>query len=111
MSASAMSALLKDVKETGMPEAHGRKDIRASRTAAIQLASGPFGSLIQPVEVFDKKGKPMVLDIISPLVFVTHAFGQPGSFHEFMLDSPWQLLLYSDEVTPVNVLGEARRKR
>ena len=55
MSASAMSALLKDVKETGMPEAHGRKDIRASRTAAIQLASGPFGSLIQPVEVFDKK--------------------------------------------------------
>lgn len=120
MSASAMSALLKDVKETGMPEVHGRKDIRASRAAAIGLASGPFGSLIQPVEVFDKKGKPMVVDIISPLVFLTHAFGQPGTFHEFMLErlqqcpcsleSPWQLLLYSDEVTPGNVLGEARRK-
>ena len=35
MSASAMSALLADVKESGVPEVHGRKNIRAARAAAI----------------------------------------------------------------------------
>ena len=120
MSASAMSALLQDVKAQGLPEMIGRKDIKASRAEAIQEAGGPFGPLVQSVEVIGKSGKPMAVDIISPLAFLAHAFGQPGGFHDFMatrlqecpcsLESQWDFLLYSDEVTPGNPLGEARRK-
>ena len=120
MTASAMAALLKDVKESGLPSVCGRKDIRASRTEAIALASGPFGPLIQSIQVIGKSGKPMSIDIISPVAFVAHAFGQPGGFHTFLarklqqcpcsLGKQWNLLLYSDEVTPGNPLGEARRK-
>jgi hypothetical protein len=120
MSASAMSALLKDVKEQGLPEMIGRKDITAARVEAIQKADAPFGSLVQSVQVMGRNGKPMAVDIISPLAFLAHAFQQPGGFHDLMarrlqecpcsLESQWDFLLYSDEVTPGNPLGEARRK-
>ena len=120
MSASAMAALLQDVKGSGMPELCGRKHIKASRVEAIKDANGPFGPLIQSVEVSGKAGKPIKVDIISPIPFLAHAFGQAGSFHDFMkerlckqpctLDRPWHFILYADEVTPGNPLGEARRK-
>ena len=120
MSASAMAALLKDVKESGVPELCGRKHIKASRVEAIQMAGGPFGPLIQSVEVIGKAGKPMSVDIISPLAFLAHAFGQGGSFHDFFiarlkqhpctLEFQWHFILYADEITPGNPLGEARRK-
>ena len=40
MSASAMAALLQDVKDSGMPELCGRKHIKASRVEAIKDANG-----------------------------------------------------------------------
>lgn len=40
MSASAMAALLQDVKGSGMPELCGRKHIKASRVEAIKDANG-----------------------------------------------------------------------
>ena len=84
MSSSAMAALLKDIKDSGLPAVIGKKKIKEARSLAISQAEGPFGPLVQSFNAFTKDGKAIAIDILPPLVFISHAYSQPGGLYNLL---------------------------
>lgn len=79
-----MAALLKDIKDSGLPAVIGKKKIKEARSLAISQAEGPFGPLVQSFNAFTKDGKAIAIDILPPLVFISHAYSQPGGLYNLL---------------------------
>ena len=106
---SALAAVLQDIAEHGLPDAISRQSIKRRRDADLN-AKTPFGQMIvsYPVDLAEK-GK-HVLKFIHPAALLSHlcATCLPFATHlaKCMRSNPppWKVILYSDEVTPGNVL-------
>ena len=122
VSQSGLANILKDLKETGLPDAVSRRSIKRARASAVRLttANGPiFRKWIIPR--VDADQQPLVLEFIDPLSWLTYISDNCAGFSAFMagclaqhpisLEAPWQVALYVDEVAPGNQLKHDNRRK
>ena len=120
-SASALSAILTGINKHGIPE--GVTDRRAFRSARDlqNTAATPYGPILQTILVFDKDDKEQHLTIAHPMAVLWIASEECESFSVFFLakltstppslESPWHLVIYTDEVTPGNPLATNNKRK
>ena len=122
-SASALSAILREIKRSGLPDLHTRGDIAQARDVALGTRT-EYGDLyctvdLEPAE--DHRGSVPKLNFIHPFAFfsvVLRVCVQFSLFLERLFDAkppsaehPWHILLYSDEVSPGNQLSPANNRK
>ena len=115
VSAIALHAVLEEVDRQGIPSGHSRRNFARARDAIALEASTPYGRLLQTIELDGKLCGKVMLRFVHPFAFLWHAFSACPPFHSLItermhvhpctMDVPWNLILYSDEVTPSNVLA------
>lgn len=120
MTASAMSALLHEVSQHGIPELHSKKQLAEATQRQISDHNA-YGPLLSKSILVDKQGAGAELLMINPLSLMQGAFGQGGSYTELVMDTlrkhpctpdkPWRLALYTDEVVPGNVISHDNRRK
>ena len=121
VSASALSAVLLEAKESGIPDLHDRRDFREARDAVLDEAT-PYGPIYQSVDVpIHAPRKRQHLQVIHPLAFLYLLLSTCVNFsnyvesihaaHPSSAASPWGLVLYSDEVTPGNQLAMDNKRK
>ena len=113
-SASAMSQILSDIRLNGLPELTDRNSVREARNL-ITSTPGAYGSVLQSIECVDKDGAAHHLPIACPFASLSAAVERNDGFSAFMQrqlrlhppspNKPWNIILYSDEVTPGNPLS------
>ena len=119
-SASALSAVLKDIEEHGAPELHDRKDFKSARDATA-ASETPYGPFLQTIELEKIDSTMMPFIIVLPFAMLWFLMSTVNKFsdvawsrlaeHPASADLPWSLILHSDEITPGNVLAhDVRRK-
>ena len=121
-SASALSSILEAVKDAGVPECgHNRKHLRWARDQQ-NLEPTPFGPTLQSISLISKDGVGVRSMYVShPLAALWKAVKDCKPFSTFLLkmlkqkpsspELPWQLVMYSDEVTPGNPLATMNNRR
>ena len=115
MSASAFSAFVKLAQQTDLSDVASS---RGATWAAKFIASRdiPFGPILWQVPLQPKpphRNYNMV--VVNPFAYLYNAFKANGGFHRMMtqrlqacpnsFNSPWRLVVYSDEVVPGNQLA------
>ena len=121
VSQSGLAAVLKQVKENGIPDAVSRASVKRARTQSVRLTTtaGPiFKSWSIPKVGTDKM---LVLEYIDPISWLTHIAEHCAGFASFMerclaqkpstLEAPWQIALYCDEVTPGNQMRHDNKRK
>ena len=121
VSASALSKILAEVEASGVPELHSRDDMRDARhSMATRLT--PYGAVLQDMQLVPKAPHgPIRLLYLHPLAMLYTAFAHADGFSQFFKSRlaehppsprvPWSLILYSDEITPGNVLAPTTAER
>lgn len=113
ISASALSAFLQEVKESGPPELGTRKQIQEATQNA--LASSVYGPMILKAHAIglDKSSKEIAF--VNPLTLLAAAMEQGGGFSQMVeqtlasktcsYEEPFRLLVYADEIVAGNPLS------
>ena len=112
--ASALSAILSAVAEEGAPDLASRANVREARDLDC-VRETSFGPIAQTVPIVDTDGVVQDLNIAHPFALLHVALESCAAFRvvfEARLrakppshDEPWSLVIYSDEVTPGNVIS------
>lgn len=120
VSQSALAAILLDVKEKGVPELHQRKAMQEATSSELAKLDA-YGPLLQTENGILKSGDTVPVLLVNPLSYMHAAVHQGGSYTELLLDthrrcpsspeSPWELIVYSDEVVPGNVLASRNERK
>ncbi len=115
--ASALSAILDDVAEGGVPEVHSRK---AFGQAVVQELArhDAYGPLISTCDAITVKGELRSVKLANPLSLLAAAYGQGGSFHELFRNTvaakagnALEIIIYFDEIVPGDPMGPANRRK
>ena len=123
VSQSALSAILAEVKamEEALPTNVGRKALKRARQEQCDIST-PVGDMFVTVklEPRDSKGVAIDLKVLNPVAWLYHISTLDG-FGEFFekevmaavpsASAPWEIAVYSDEVTPGNQLKSENRRR
>ena len=117
--ASALSAILADVRKNGIPGGD-RHALRFARDLQNSEQT-PFGPVLQTLKVFDKHDGEQQLTIAHPIALLWKASLECNSFMAFFLlklrehppspEQPWHLLFYTDEVTPGNPIATLNKRK
>jgi hypothetical protein len=120
VTASALAAILAAVYMGDVPELYDRSSIRESRDLQAEQAT-PFGPIIQTVEVLGKDDLPKHMHIAHPLAMLWVAATECQPFMAFFkaklleklptFENPWNIILYTDEVTPGNPLATNNKRK
>lgn len=118
--ASALAAILADVRDNGLPEVIDRNSMRAARDA-VTTTVGQYGPILQSFTCIDAEEEPTSIPIASPFASLAAAVEESANFRKFLNrqlmlhpstpEKPWNLILYSDEVTPGNPLSPANKRK
>lgn len=121
-SASALSAILLDCKENGIPELHSRQDVMDAAQLDLQ-DDNEFGPILVERQAFKNAGTVTKLWMVNPLALLHIVFTQQGSsFADLMQSSkatsggsspeePWRLVVYADEIVPGNPLANVNHRK
>ncbi|CAE7259090.1 unnamed protein product [Symbiodinium sp. CCMP2592] len=121
VSKSALSAILAEVAEEGVPELRQAHHMREATRQVLEQSS-LYGPLLDRCCFVSKKGlqQPGAL-MVNVASLVAAAFGQGGSFTQLVkttyarvpcsMERPWQFVLYTDEVSPGNVLANRQSRK
>ena len=121
VSASALSTICDQIKRDGLPEGGQKRDNwRDARDAQISKPT-PFGPVRQERVLRNKDGTEDRLRVAHPLSMLWLALIAGGAFAALFMsvvevrpptaDAPWNLIMYSDEVTPGNQLAPANSRK
>ena len=120
ISANGLAAVLAAVKDEGMPEVTHRDAMRAARDLQNK-STGPYGPILQHVTVISKEGGEVHIPIAHPFALLHKCMLSSEGMQNFITkvvlqkpsspEQPWRLLLYSDEVTPGNVMASINRRK
>ena len=120
MSASALSETLHAIKDEGLPDLTSRHCMRESRDAVCNEHT-PFGKVTQELELPLQQGGQTRISIASPAAFLWVAlvgsvslaalFESRLDVHPSSPEKPWNLVLYSDEVTPGSALSPNNERK
>ncbi len=119
--AAAMAAVLLAVKTYGMPDGDTSRDaFRAGRDIECK-ASTPYGPILQHMTLITLKDAPHPVPVANPFAVLWSAVSKCGPFAKFLRkrldevpptpEKPWNLILYSDEVTPGNPLAPVNKRK
>ena len=108
-SKTALEAILKHVKDEGLPELVDRKAMREANRAIIHQCSGDR-PLLQTAELTTHDQKTLEVKFTDLATWIQGAYHMGGGFHQLLSRTLAQhpvlhVLLYADEVTPGNVLA------
>lgn len=118
---AALSEILKDVEEHGLPGAKSAKDMRKGAYKDLEQWSA-YGAMFQSIGMADNEGLTMQVVIVNFLTLLFAACKVGGHFYECMMsalevhgptsiDNPFKLVLYSDECYPGNPLAAQASKK
>jgi hypothetical protein len=120
VTASALGAILAAVATHGLPDLHTRDDLRQARDLQAAAVT-PYGPILQTVEVQSKDDTPKQLTIAHPFALLWTAVSECLPFMELFKEQlrqkpstpeePWRIILYSDEVTPGNVMSPNNKRK
>jgi hypothetical protein len=121
VSQSGMSNLLKELHAQGLPAATSRASIQRAREATMQAAS-PFGPLLKKVAIaLEKPTCNTMVSYIDPVALLAHMAEHCVEFshylHQRLKEAPptpqsrWNIVVYSDEVTPGNQLKHDNKRK
>ncbi|CAJ1380746.1 unnamed protein product [Effrenium voratum] len=117
---SAMVAVLKAVRDHGLPERISRQTLKRTRQQELPKDTA-LGDLWRTIELELQDGSSLSLPVVSPLPLLQVCVSRSPQFGQFLAeklgandnekDPQLQVLLYCDEVVPGNVLkGNNQRK-
>ncbi len=119
-SASALGEILTAIKAHGLPELTDRISMRQARDL-ITSSPGPYGPIIQHITCEDTNGDAKTIPVASPFAAMHSALHESSSFRKFFQtrlrsnpstpEAPWKIILYSDEVTPGNVIATVNNRK
>ena len=119
VSASALSAILDEVAERGIPERRSRRDIAMARNEMVECET-PYGQLFMYVPVV-RDGAAWNMLVINPIALIWKSFHEGGGITDHMTsclakkpsspEDPWGLIVYADEVIPGNSLSFDNRRK
>ena len=124
-SASALSAILHDIATNGLPPLVHRHAHRHARDQIMQTDTD-YGTILQHITVIDKDDTPQHIPIADPFASLSYFVKNSDTesetgFQRFLkqklletpptIDNPWNIILYSDEVMPGNVLAVINNRR
>ena len=109
LSQNALSAVLKEVKESGLPELTNRNAILEARNSTCNTQT-EFGPLHQELDLTPVSGtRPIKLCFIHPLAFLAVLCSTCQCFSVYMesavaavpssYERPWDVIFYSDKVS------------
>lgn len=114
VSASALSAILKELDREEPPELKGRKHLKEARDY-ITSQETVYGPLLVDVPVQMSNGSQKGIQIVNFLALLQLLYEQEGSFFNLVEQTavqyppssqlPWKLLYYTDEITCGNPLA------
>ena len=118
---AALAAMIKEAQETGLPEVSSSKhQTEARRQLLDECQGGSLGPIIQTATLLTAKGEECTMFFANFLVYLAAIYSRGGSFCQMVQRKhqstpsgptrPWNLILYTDELCPGNVLGRAERK-
>ena len=120
VSASALSSILAEVKQHGVPELSNGSQL-AEATSSEMAAPTPYGPLVTEVKVASKTLESISMLTVNPLSLIYRAAQQGGKFANLMLrkmqeqpptpEAPWNIVMYADEVVPGNQLSHDNRRK
>lgn len=125
-SKSALSAILAEVAEEGVPELHQAHHMREATRMVLQQ-NRLYGPMLDRCTFVASASKsksglkhPGAL-MVNVASLLAAAFGQGGSFTQLVketharvpcsMERPWQFVLYTDEVAPGNVLANRQSRK
>ena len=121
-SASALGAVVEDIKKHGLPEGPSHRNyLRLARDQQCKEPT-PFGPILQRVTVHAKEDDAeLQLAVAHPIAHLWKTVAECKSFNVFFLEKlsqnpptpekPWNIVLYTDEVTPGNPLATLNKRR
>ena len=108
VSQSGLAAVLKSIKENGLPSTASRSGIKRARDAVLPASFW----LAEEVEMED--GLKKQIQLCHPIQLLQYMVAEVDAFASFFAeklrahqnseDSPWSISLYSDEIVPGNAL-------
>ena len=119
MTNSALEAIVRENKREPLPDSATRNEIRDARDDFVQKRTN-YGPLHVTVDAPLLTGGVVQIEIASPLALLHYAAAHSRGFSQLVRStvehdrptgaSPWEVVVYADEVTPGNVIGVAHRK-
>ena len=118
VSASALSAILEECSKGSLPDVRHRKAIKEATWCDLEEIT-PYGSMLLQTSVTTKDLKEVPMLALNQLALLYKAYRQGGSFTTLLSrclqkqpatpESPYRLIMYTDEVTPGNVLSHSNK--
>ena len=118
-SASALAAIIADIKRNGIPD--GDRNSMMEARNLICKEWDRYGSVLQSITVFTKEDEETTISIAHPMALLWMATQDCAPFSIFFRaalhthppspEEPWNLVLYSDEVTPGNPLATLNHRK
>ena len=119
-SASALAAILEDIKKNGIPDVTDRNSMREARNA-VTTSIHQYGPILQHIRCTNDEGGTTTIPIASPFAMLAAALDESDNFRAFLKrrlmvhppspEAPWNIVVYSDEVTPGNPLAVANQRK
>ena len=118
-SGSALAAVLDEITRHGVPDLHGRHHLRQATTAVLAQET-PYGNLLVPIKLVALDGTIKTMDVVNPLAMLLLAAELPGMddllqarFSKSLPspETPWDIILYSDEIVPGNQMSYDNRRK
>ena len=119
--AAALAAILMTVKELGVPEGSVNRDALRDSRDLINKEATPYGPILHYLILVGVQDVPKQIAIANPFALLFKAVRECSPFSRFFRQKllekmpspqdPWNLILYSDEVTPGNPLAALNKRK
>ena len=124
LSQTALSKVVKEIKERGLPKADSRQSIKRGRDKEIDIKT-PYGQVLifEELELMPEKGKPSTykFPFVNPLAYMYYVLQACDSFGRFFqriiegnpcaFHNPWKVVVYADEISPGNILKNQNSRK
>lgn len=120
VSTNALEAIVKDIRQHGIPDASSASSIRRARTA-VATWSTPYGPVLQSVDLILDDGTIFKLPYQHPMAAIHHAIETSPAFASMVLYAyrkqpcgilqPWRLIFYADEIVPGNQMKRDNKRK
>eukprot|EP00973_Karenia_brevis_P058284 8114341-Karenia_brevis.AAC.1 len=114
VTASALESIIRDINQHGSPELFTRQQMNEAKELLTSTETN-YGPLLQDLQVVHENGQPIKVEACHPLAFQCYCFQACDAWYALLLkrlqlkppteNEPWNLILYTDEVTPGNALA------
>ena len=120
-SQSSITEILKEIEKDGLPELKERHHMREARKLILGGDENKYGKLITKVDLPTTDGGSLEAPIVQPLAWLYFLYERCPSIRELIqrslrakpcsVEDPWNVILYTDEVTPQNPLSTDLTKK